>query len=323
MNRSAAAFFALLFGLVLGPTAALSDEAAGTPASSEAAATEETVGHEEAAATRPMDPLTAHLQAEVTRYYRGIGAEATADELDRGLQTLSFMLLDGVSLARIEAAIDTALGLHSPGRRVPFEVAVPLRVQPAAASPNPSETSPSTQSSAPETTTAQPTPKSGEEAGVDASAQEELSGRQQQTEMKRNRLRLYKQWRSRTRGKRALISLGIPLLAAGYAMGFGVSGSLNIFGQLPQSWAWVSSVPVVGTLLLGIWTEGLYPGFFALSVIQITGAAFLVGGILIKANWPYDKDPTALHIGTKRGGGPALTLRAGSSGTGGWISGRF
>ncbi|HCP48229.1 MAG TPA: hypothetical protein DIU15_19475 [Deltaproteobacteria bacterium] len=310
-------FLAMLVG---GVTPASGEEAAPEPSPTPGVESDDDIEDSGAPAPADLDPLTAHLQAEVLRYYRGIGAEASAEELDRGLQTLSFMLLDGVSLDRIEAAIHAALQLHSPGRRVPFEVAVPLRVQPAEAGSARSTLAGERQQSSSEgpapagEATSEPMPTTNQDA---------LAQKRKQAELKVNRLRLYKQWKSRTRGKRMLISIGIPLLASGYALGFGVAGSLNLFGEIPQSWAWVTSVPLVGTLLLGIWTEGLYPSFFALSVMQIAGAALLVGGIVMRANWPYDKDPTAVHIGTKRGGGPAITLRAGSSGAGGWLIGHF
>ena len=75
------------------------------------------------------DPLTALLQSEVLRYYRGIGAEPTEAELKSALDAASDMVLADVAIEQISLAVDEAIRRHESGVDVPFAVAVPRFVR--------------------------------------------------------------------------------------------------------------------------------------------------------------------------------------------------
>ena len=89
-------------------------------------AEEESV-HEQSS-TQAMDPLTEKLIAIVDGYYTAIAFEPTADDRKRGVEAVQMLLLSGIGLTQIEKATVIAVRMHSPGRRIPFEVAVPLRI---------------------------------------------------------------------------------------------------------------------------------------------------------------------------------------------------
>jgi len=258
------------------------------------------------------DPITARLKEEVRRYYIGIGTQASGEELQSGLDATRFMLLDGVSIQRIAAAVDKAISLHNPGRRVGFEVAVPLRVLPAAQTQQRGSPSRDTGLSG-----------DGASSSYDAAADGSRSKRRQAIEARRNRIRLFRQWQKRSLEKRILISVGIPSLAIPYTMGFFIASVMSMSGVVPGTWAWATAIPIVGTLLLGIWTEDQFAGFALLTASQLGGLAVLIVGLALKAGRPYDKDPTALRIGKRRNGHPGLTVRARPMGLGGVLQGRF
>jgi hypothetical protein len=73
----------------------------------------------------PADPVTAQLQSEVLRYYRGIGAEPTEAQLKAGLDAAFDIVLADVSIEQISLAIEQAIKGHETGVEVPFAVAVP------------------------------------------------------------------------------------------------------------------------------------------------------------------------------------------------------
>ncbi len=73
--------------------------------------------------------MTALLQSEVLRYYRGIGAEPTEAELKSGLEAAFDMVLADVSTGQVAAAVDEAIERHEAGVDVPFAVAVPRFVR--------------------------------------------------------------------------------------------------------------------------------------------------------------------------------------------------
>ncbi len=98
---------------------------------------------------------------------------------------------------------------------------------------------------------------------------------------------------------------------------------MNLNGEIPHSWSWITSLPVLGTALLGIWTEGDYPWFAPLTVLQASGLALVIVGLALKVDRPYDKDPTAVNIGKRRDGRSVLSIRAGPMGLGGFLEGRF
>jgi hypothetical protein len=278
------------------------------------------------------------MREMVDRYYRGIGGSPSATELDKALESIRFMLLDGVSLSRVDAAVDESVRLHHAGRHVPFEIAVPLRVRPAG-----SEGGAAVGAQVPGTTAESSAPAPGGKAtsppasaGVEVpppwtpvkplSPEEEArrAALRQAAAERRARLRLYDQWRDRTREKRVLLSVGIPLWALGYGLGFGTASALYMAGAVEQRDAWLAAIPLGGNIAFAAAADGaaVYaPGFAAL---ELGGAALTITGIALKADWPYKRDPTALRLGRARQGGPALVLRvvpAGASGA--MIYGKF
>ena len=77
----------------------------------------------------PADPMTAQLQSEVLRYYRGIGVDPTEAELKSGFRAASEMVLADVAIEQISLAIDEAIKRHEKGEDVPFELAIPRFVR--------------------------------------------------------------------------------------------------------------------------------------------------------------------------------------------------
>ena len=258
----------------------------------------------------------------VQRYYEGTGGTTPSDaDRERAVQSIQLMLLDGVSLDRINAAVDEALKLHTPGRRIPFEVAVPLRVRPeeggdGAASGSGSGSSGSVSES-----------RRGGRAPVRELTPEEEARRlelRRQRSAARARLRLFRQWRERTRVKQTLLSVGIPLLAGGYALGFGHAGILALNGLVPHYSAWITAVPVIGNFVLTIWTNAEFPASIVLTIMEWGGVGLIVAGLLQKIDWPYDRDPTAWKVGKRqRDGRAALTMRVVPTGAGGALIGRW
>lgn len=271
----------------------------------------------------------AALRALVVDYYTRLGTEPTDAELRDGLGSVRLMLEDGVSLARIREAIDTAVELHSPGRRIPFQVAVPLRVRPA----DPGEVV--AEEPAPETLTIEredlePDDEVAADDGEDdASAgnsviEERWVKRQEELRQRRNRYRLYQQWRDRTRDKRALIGIGAPLLAGGWAGTWALAGTALSYGEVLPSVGWTAAIPVAGPFVFGGLTGGgAYPGVFVLGALQGIGLGLTIVGLAQKHDLPYDRDPTALRIGRDRHGRPRLLLKPQPTGLGAGLSGRF
>lgn len=256
-----------------------------------------------------MDPLTAKLQALVEDYYVAIGSTASEDDLQQGMQSVQLMLLDGVSMSRIEAAIAAAVALHTPGRRIPFQVAVPLRVRPADAAPR---TAPTTSEAPPPAATAPPVEEKSPERTV---IEERWLERQEQLRKRRNRYRLHLQWRDRTREKRALLSIGIPLFMGGWGATFAVAGATMSFGETLPSTGWTGAIPIAGPFVFGIMTDGQYPAVFAFAAFQGIGLALTIVALTKKIDWPYDRDPTALYLGRdRRTGKPKVTVHPGPLG---------
>jgi len=291
-------------------------------------------GTEAAAAEAPAaeapadDPLTERLKQMIDRYYTGIGAVATEAEVASALESIQFMLLDGVDLRRIAAGVDQAIRLSTPGRRTPFEVAVPLRIAPAQPGGTPDRgrevpdrswdgepTSPATESGA-------TTPDRTEARTVDPETERRWEEAQKKLKEKRSRRRLYRQWRDRTREKRALLSLGIPLLASGYAIGFAAAGAAVQFGQADHAEAWATAIPVVGTAIFMGSSQITEPWPIGLTVLQGVGVGFTVAGLVIKIDWPHDRDPLAFTV-PDRSGRPALRMRFAPMATGGALVGTF
>ena len=263
-----------------------------------------------------VDPLTARMQELVAAYYEGIEVEASPDELNNGLESVQMMVLSGTGIQAIADAVTVATRLHTPGRRVPFEIAVPLRVGTAVPTDN----------------SVEQTEEEKETARVEVSAESLLSPQEsarrirvrEAEEKHRARYGLYRQWRERTRVPRTLISVGVPLLVTSYITGFATSGVALLAGApLTHGQAWLSAIPVVGTAIIAGITDGALAGMTVLTILQGTGVALLVVGLLLPVDYPYDKDPTALKIGKKPGGKHALELRFQPAPTGAGIVGRF
>ncbi len=258
-----------------------------------------------------VDPLTARLQTMVQDYYVAIGSTASATDLRDGTQSVQMMLLDGVSMSRIEDAIAAAVTLHTPGRRIPFQVAVPLRVRPSDAAPR----------SVPAADDDEPTPPPAaaplteEQTAERTVIEERWVERQEQLRQRRNRLRLHLQWRDRTRDKRILLSVGIPMFIAGWAGAFSVAGASMSYGETLPSTGWTGAIPVAGPFVFGALTEGAYPAVFAFAAFQGLGVALTIAALTKKIDWPYDRDPTALHLGRDpRTGKPTVTIHPGPTG---------
>ena len=118
MKSKLCSVLVVLFIAVLSATAAHADEP-------DAVVVEETVSEPGA----PVDPVTAQLQSEVLRYYRGIGVEPTEAKLKSGFKAASEMLFVEVPLELLSLAIDEAIKRHEKGEDVPFELVVPRFVR--------------------------------------------------------------------------------------------------------------------------------------------------------------------------------------------------
>ncbi len=322
----------LTLGLIGAPQPALSqtDGALPSPQGDES----------EAEAKAEVDPLEASLRAMVQIYYELIGSEATDSDVTQGVKASKMMLIDGVSLDRIEAAVERAVSLHTPGRRIPFQVAVPLRVRPAGetSSESPSrprqEPAPASPSRAPQSAEEPPAPDAPQDPSTTAQSdsadragtviEERWVKRQEELRARRNRLRLYLQWRDRTREKRVLLSVGVPMLLAGWAGSWALAGgTLSVGAELP-SVGWTGAIPIAGPILFGALTEGRNPPIFVFGGFQAVGLALSIAGLVQKHDLPYDRDPTALNVGRRpRTGRPALTLSPRSVGLGAGLVGRF
>ena len=295
---------------------------------------------EVAETTAPTDgPLTTRLKQMVDRYYTGIGAVPTDAEMTAALESIQFMLLDGVNIRRIAAGIDQAIRLNTPGRRTPFEVAVPLRIAPAQPAEQPkteTETETETEASSPPvytggseietpSTTAgsgTTTPPRTSARAVDPETERRWEEAQTKLKEKRARRRLYRQWRDRTREKRALLSVGIPLLAAGYAIGFAGAGAAVTTTEADHAAAWAAAIPVVGPAIFMGMSGINEPWPVGLTVLQGVGVGFTVAGLAIKIDWPYDRDPMALTV-TDRSGRAALHMQFKPMAAGGALVGTF
>jgi hypothetical protein len=270
----------------------------------------------EPSAAPSVDPLTARMQELVVRYYEGIQVEASEDDSGRGLQSVQMMVLSGIAIQDIAHAVDVATRLHTPGRRIPFEIAVPLRVGttldvPVSASrKDPAKTTPRIRVSTDKTLS----PEEGARR----------TRVRQAEEARRTRYGLYRQWRERTRTQRTLISIGIPLFATSYITGFSAAGIALLAGApIDHSQAWAAAIPLVGTAILAGITDGALVGMSILTILQGAGIALIVVGLAMPQDYPYDKDPTALRLGKKRDGRHALELRFAPAPTGGSLIGRF
>ena len=236
--------------------------------------------------TEPVvDTFTARLLDLVDRYHAGVDHPATEAERTRALDSIRTMLLDGVALPRVHAAVEDAVRLHAPGRVVPFHIAVPLRVKPADPEP-PLHRAP-------------PDPPPSPARAIDPRVEARRAEQRKAASARRNRVRLYQQWQARTKHKRALLTGGAIAWAAGYGAGFGVGGITVLAGEVSHEQAWLRAIPLVGQFLyVGSVAEGgvLALDGIVLGIIEVSGAALVAASIAMKADWPYDRDPTALRL---------------------------
>lgn len=240
---------------------------------------------QEAAPESAVDAFTARLLLLVDRYHEGVDHTPTEQERARALDSIRTMLLDGVALPRVHAAVDEAVRLHAPGRVVPFHIAVPLRVKPADLG-QPARK-------------ATPDPAPSPARTIDPRVEARRAEQRQAASARRNRVRLYEQWQSRTRHKRALATGGAIAWAVGYGAGFGLGGITVLSGQATHEQAWLRAIPLVGQFLyVGSLAEGgvLALDGVLLGLVEVSGATLVAISIAIKADWPYDRDPTALRL---------------------------
>ncbi len=233
----------------------------------------------------PLDAFTERLLGLVDRYYDGIGQPPDDDERGRALESIQAMLLDGVSLPRVTAAVEDAVRLHNPGRAVPFYIAVPLRVRPADAAP-PLDRPP-------------PDPPPAPVRAIDPEIEARRAAQRAEAAARRTRVRLYEQWEARTKVKRTLLSVGVPLWSIGYGVGFGMGGLTVLAGQVTHEQAWLRAIPLVGQFIYygTLAADGaLAPDAIAFGLMEVAGAGLIVASLAIKTDWPYERDPTALHL---------------------------
>lgn|GEM_PF-1662373 len=307
------------------PAGSFAQDSQTEPAPTQAPADLDEIADPESDVEELEDPLDAKLGSLVRSYYEQIGSVASADDLLQGVRAAKLMLVDGVSLARIEAAVADAVRLNTPGRRIPFQVAVPLRVRPANSEtvatppPRPEPVRPPVQEREPRVSRDD---EAAEQAGT--VIEERWVKRQEELRARRNRLRLYLQWRDRTREKRILMSVGIPMFAAGWAGTWALAGGTLSNGSELPSVGWTGAIPVAGPFIFGIATEGRYPPVFVFAGFQGIGLALTIVGLAQKHDLPYDRDPTALRIGRDPKTGRALvTLAPRPTGLGAGLLGRF
>jgi hypothetical protein len=189
------------------------------------------------------------------------------------------MVLSGIPITDIESALNVATRLHTPGRRVPFEIAVPLRVGTTMTG--------STDAASP----APPTGKSRSRVDPASTFSPEEGARRnrvrQAEETRRTRYGLYQQWRSRTRVPRTLLSVGIPLLAGSYITGFAISGFALLLGApITHGQAWLAAIPIVGPAIIAGLTDGALSGMVVLTILQGVGGALVGASFAIPKNYP-------------------------------------
>ncbi len=308
--------------LLCWPGVALADDSPGGLAETEGTGTpiDETGSPDEASnpvqAAPPVDPVTARMLELVDRYYAEIDLVPTDEERARGLESAQMMLLSGIAVTDISKAVGVAVQLHTPGRRVPFEIAVPLRVGTGLGATG--------ASSGGTTPAREPTVKPDIEASFSPEERARRNHIREAEEARRTRYGLYTQWRTRTTVPRTLLSVGIPMLAIGYITSFAVSGGILLAGgPLTHQQAWLSAIPIFGPVILAGVSDGLLDGIGLLTAIQGSGAALIVVALVIRKKFPTESDPTALRIGKKRDGRPAVELHFHPSPTGAGLVGRF
>jgi hypothetical protein len=278
--------FALL--VLFLPTLALAqgDSVPPPPLEEPAADPEQTDDEDPLPAEEPVvDAFTERLLTLVDQYHQGIGHTPTDEERTRALDSIRTMLLDGVALPRVHAAVEDAIQLNTPGRVVPFHIAVPLRVKPADADA-PVHRPP-------------PDPEYSPARAIDPDVELRRSNQRKKANSRRNRKRLHRQWQSRTRTKRTLLGIGLPIWAAGYAGGFGLGGLTVLQGTVTHEQAWLRAIPLVGQYIyFGTLAAdgGFAPDAIVFGTLEVAGATLIVLSLALKADWPYERDPTALRL---------------------------
>lgn len=262
--------------------------------------------------SQPLDPLVARLESLIVRYHQSVGQPLSDEARRSALAAVQSMLLVGIALPAIEAAVDEAIRVATPGAFVPFELAVPSQVRGArwggsGSAPSPAE---------PEAEPMRPAPEVL--AKPDPVREAMLEARRARLERRAN----YVEWKDRLRPRRTLISIGVPLFLAGKALGFtaaiahraaagGTGGTTVTAAQV-----WITAIPAAGNF---IFAAGAYsPGHVVAGILEVGGIGAAIAGLAIPIDLPHDEDPTAL-----RSRGIRPTLAWVPSPGGGAIVGRF
>ena len=102
-------------------------------------------------------------------------------------------------------------------------------------------------------------------------------------------------------------------------------GVARLAGEdISASLAWAVAVPVIGpAIIAGVHGNGS-EGLVLFTLLQAGGLALVIpGAILHRRDLPYDKDPSALHLGKSRDGRAALSLRLSPAPNGALLFGQF
>ncbi|MBN95976.1 MAG: hypothetical protein CL928_18195, partial [Deltaproteobacteria bacterium] len=213
--------------------------------------------HQETHEQPSQDPLTERLRAEVQRYYLQTGVQVTEEDEQAGVEAARFMVLDGVSIEQLTAAVDQAILSHRPDQAIRFEIAVPIRVasQGTANEPRTSADPPGEPTQAPAS--------EGDRAALAAETKA-------QQRMRRSH---------RIRGNLALgfgIAM-IPLGSVGVGTGLGLLAFVNAVEDVTRE------TDGFGALFYGLWVGLFGPAAYLAAIPAIIiGTSFIAtGGVLI------------------------------------------
>jgi hypothetical protein len=241
------------------------------------------------AAETQADPLTTRLSELVDRYFQALGRPPSSEERGAGVAALQSLLLAGIPLPSLDAAVTEAARLHDPGRPLPFELAVPLQVRQPAGTPE-----------------AAPAPEPELPAAEPKVARTEPEPTRSPT-----RNANYRLWKRKLAIKRNLVAAGIGVYSATTVIQFGAASGMVLGGATTSAAAWTTAIPVVGGLIFGIGTN--QPPLVVLGVNQAASFGLLLAGALL----PVEK------VDDQQAGRPALRLALVPTGSGAALIGRF